>query len=129
MTYCELMYDSLNALLRKGDVLQCPIYGCMLFKRGRHCFGYFGLTDDMLLVSLLQGDSKHISATGRIPLSDIARVNIKRSLVPMQRKICISLHTGNRIKLRVSRKVYGFKAQRENLDGFMARLSSMTAWE
>lgn len=129
MTFYELMFESLNALLRKGDVLQCPIYGCMLFKRGRYCFGYFGLTDDMLLISLLQGDSKHISTTGRIPLSDIARVKIKRSLVPIQRKIYISLHTGNRIKLRVSRKVYGFKTQQENLDGFMARLSSLSAWE
>lgn len=129
MTFYELMFESLNALLRRGDVLQCPIYCCMLFKRGRYCFGYFGLTDDMLLISLLQGDSKHISTTGRIPLSDIARVKIKRSLVPIQRKIYISLHTGNRIKLRVSRKVYGFKTQQENLDGFMARLSSLSAWE
>lgn len=56
-------------------------------------------------------------------------MKIKRSLVPIQRKIYISLHTGNRIKLRVSRKVYGFKTQQENLDGFMARLSSLSAWE
>lgn len=100
----------------------------MLFKHGRYCFGYFGLTDDMLLISLLKGDSKHISTTSRIPLSNIARVNIKRSLVPIQRKIYISLHTGNRIKLRVSKKVYGFKTQQENLDGFIERLSSLSIW-
>ena len=60
MTFCEQMIPALSALLEPGETLQAPVYGGILHRRS--CtYGYFGLTDQALLVALLQGSTKAIA--------------------------------------------------------------------
>ena len=74
MTYSELMMKSLFDLLEDGEKLLYPIYGTLKQKKNNY-FGYFGLTENHLLIALLQGSSKKINWTTRIPL-DLKKVNL-----------------------------------------------------
>ena len=117
MTYNELMIQSLSDLLESNEVLKFPIYGTFL-QKNKHWFGFFGLTDDHLLIALLEGSSQIISWTSRIPL-DIKAVRVKKSLIPSQYKVRIEFHEGAPCNIRVSKKVYGIQNQEENLSGFI----------
>lgn len=121
MTFYEQMIPALSALLEKGETLKAPIYGTLLQKRN-YTFGYLGLTENALLVSLLQGDSKEILGNSRIPLSNIQRTNVRKSLIPFQYIVRIYLTDGDLIKFRISQKVYGFSTQKENSNTFLTML-------
>lgn len=123
MTFYEQMVPALSVLLEKGEVLKAPVYGGLLQKR--NCtFGYFGLTENALLVSLLQGDSQKLKGTSRIPFSNIQKTKVRKSLIPLQYILRIYLTDGDMIKFRISKKVYGFAAQKENLDIFLNKLKA-----
>lgn len=117
MTYAELMMKSLSDLLEDGEKLLYPIYGTLKQKKDNY-FGYFGLTENHLLIALLQGSSKKINWTTRIPL-DLKKVTIKKCLLPQQYNICIEFNEGENACLRVSKKVSGIESQEDNLKGFM----------
>ncbi len=117
MSNQELMLQSLSNLLENDETLKFPIYGTLLQKR-KNWFGFFGLTDDYLLVALLDDYSKTIRWTTRIPL-DIKQVNMKKCIVPKQYKIYIEFNEGDRCIIRVSEKVYGIKSQEANLPEFI----------
>lgn len=82
MTFQELMMKSLTDLLEEEEILKYPIYATLM-QRGKHWFGYFGLTDEYLLIALLEGSSQIISWTSRVPL-DIKEVKVKKSFIPAQ---------------------------------------------
>ena len=123
MTFYEQMAPALSALLEKGETLKAPIYGTLLQKRN-YTFGYFGLTEHALLVSLLQGDSQEIKGHGRIPFSSIRQAKVRKSLIPLQYLIRLDLTDGGMIKFRASQKVYGFATQKENLDIFLGNIKT-----
>ncbi len=123
MTFWEQMVPALSALLKKGETLKAPVYGALLQKRS-YTFGYFGLTERALLVSLLHGDSKEILGNSRIPFGSIRQTTVRRSLFPLQYLIRIDLADGDMIKFRVSQKVYGFATQKENLDIFLGNIKT-----
>ena len=93
----EQMVPALSALLEKGETLKAPIYGTLLQKRN-YTFGYLGLTEHALLVSLLQGDSKEILGNSRIPFSNIQKTKVRKSLFPLQYILQIYLTDGDMIK-------------------------------
>ena len=121
MTFYEQMVPALSALLEKGESLKAPVYGTLLQKRN-YTFGYLGLTENALLVSLLQGDSQKRKGDSRIPFRNIWRIKVRKSLIPLQYILRIYLTDGDMIKFRISKKVYGFAAQGENLDLFLDKI-------
>lgn len=123
MNYQELMMKSLTDLLEEGEILQYPIYATLM-QKGKHWFGYFGVTDEYLLIALLEGSSQTISWTSRIPL-DIKAVNVKKSLIPAQYKVKIEFNEGDPCNIRVSKKVVGFDTQEENVTGFITYLEKL----
>ncbi len=123
MTYHELMLQELPKLLELGETLRYPIYGTL--RQGtQNWFGYFGLTEEHLLIAILAPFGKRIEYTTRIPL-DVKSVKIKKSFVPMQYKVRVDFHEGNPLKMNVSRKVFGMAMQEENLEGFFAELQGL----
>ncbi len=125
MTFYEQMIPALSILLEIGETLKAPIYGTLLQKRN-YTFGYLGLTENALLVSLLQGDSQKLKGTSRILFSNIQRTKVRKSLIPLQYILRIYLTDGDMIKFRISKKVYGFATQEENLDIFLRKMKTYT---
>lgn len=121
MSFYEIMHKSLSALLQDGETLKYPIYGALVQSK-RTYFGYLGLTDTHLLLVLLQGDTKKICYTNRIPLDCIQQAKVKKSLIPMQSVLSIDLDDGRHATIRVSKKVYGFNSQAENLKSFLSAI-------
>lgn len=117
MTNNEQMIKSLSDLLEDGEKLFYPIYGTLVQKKD-HWFGYFGLTEHCLLIALLQGNSKVVSWSTRIPL-DIKEVTIKKGIISLQYNICIEFNEGEAGCFKVSKKAHGIENQEENLKGFI----------
>ncbi len=117
MTYQEYMIYSLSDLLEKNETLKYPIYGILKQKR-RNLRGFWGLTDNFLLNSLLDGTSN------RIPL-DIKSVKVKKCLFPLQFKIRIDFVDGSSCELRVSKKVHGMTHQETNLSEFIKHIQNV----
>ena len=125
MTFYEQMVPALSILLEIGETLKAPIYGTLLPKKKRnYTFGYLGLSESALLVSLLQGDSKKLKGSSRIPFSNIQKTKVRKSLFPLQYILKIYLTDGDMIKFRISKKVYGFTTQEENLDIFLNKMKT-----
>ena len=82
MTFYEQMVPALSILLEIGETLKAPIYGTLLQKKRNYTFGYLGLSESALLVSLLQGDSKKLKGSSRIPFSNIQKTKVRKSLFP-----------------------------------------------
>ena len=95
-------------------------------KKRNYTFGYLGLSENAILVSLLQGDSKKLKGTSRIPFSNIQKTKVRKSLFPLQYILQIYLTDGDMIKFRISKKVYGFATQEENLDIFLNKMKTYT---
>ena len=116
----EMMMQSLTDLLEGNEKLRCPVYGTLKLE-GRHCFGFFGLTDRYLLIALLDYSLGFVGWTRRIPLK-LKAVKVKRTLIPFQRKVIIEFPKGKDCELRISKKVMGFPNQKENFAEFTERL-------
>ena len=123
--YKELV-PALSILLEIGETLKAPIYGTLLQKKRNYTFGYLGLSENAILVSLLQGDSKKLKGSSRIPFSNIQKTKVRKSLFPLQYILQIYLTDGDMIKFRISKKVYGFATQEENLDIFLNKMKTYT---
>lgn len=121
MTFYEQMVPALSALLTDGERLQAPVYGSMRRKRD-YVFGYLGLTDDALLIALLEGSSKRLCGGRRVLLRDIRGVKVKKSLLPLLYHLRLELADGSAIQLRLSRKVLGFDTQQEHLSSFLSKI-------
>ncbi|MBR6557978.1 MAG: hypothetical protein IKT70_03100 [Clostridia bacterium] len=66
VTYKELMFEALNNLLEDDEILMHPIYG-LLNQGNTQYYGYFGFTQDYLLIALFSGTGKQITYTTRVP--------------------------------------------------------------
>lgn len=117
MTHKELMTASLSALLEDGENLLYPVYGTFK-QKSNNWFGFFGLTEHYLLISLLEGSSKEISWTARIPLH-IKKVTIKKSLFSLMYNIYIEFFEGEAGHFLISKKVLGIESQEKNSKGFI----------
>ena len=80
MTFYEQMVPLLSNLLEIGETLKAPIYGTLLQKKRNYTFGYLGLSENAILVSLLQGDSKKLKGANRIPFSSIQKTKVRKSV-------------------------------------------------
>ena len=67
VTFYEQMVPALSILLEIGETLKAPIYGTLLQKNRNYTFGYLGLSENAILVSLLQGDSQKIKGNQSYP--------------------------------------------------------------
>ena len=120
MDFKSLMIKSLSDLLIGDETLKYPIYG-ILEQAENTYYGFFGLTDDFLLVALVQG--KEITYTTRIPL-DIKTVRVKKSLILKENKIDISFNIGSPCRIVAFGKVLTIDSQKENLPLFLEYLTS-----
>lgn len=103
MTFYEQMVPLLSNLLEIGETLKAPICGTLLQKKRNYTFGYLGLSENAILVSLLQGDSKKLKGTNRIPFSNIQKTKVRKGLFPLQYILQIYLTDGDMIKFRISK--------------------------
>ena len=71
-------------------------------------------------ISLVMEDS----GSSRIPFSNIQKTKVRKSLFPLQYILKIYLTDGDMIKFRISKKVYGFTTQEENLDIFLNKMKT-----
>lgn len=121
MTYNELMIKSLSDMLNTDEspkeILKYPIYGTLISKPQNY-FGFFGLTEDYLLIALLRDNSRTIHWRARIPL-ELKKVNVKKGIIPMQYLIHIEFIQGEPCRIKVSKKVYKIPGQEENVSGFI----------
>ncbi len=117
MNYNELMIQSLSDLLENNETLKFPIYGTLI-QKNKHWFGFLGLTDNHLLIALLDKKSRNVCWTNRVPL-DIKTAIIKKSLIPLQYKVHLEFNEGLPCDIQVSKKVYGIKTQETNFSDFI----------
>lgn len=69
---------------------------------------------------------KKLKGANRIPFSSIQKTKVRKSLFPLQYILQIYLTDGDMIKFRISKKVYGFATQEENLDIFLNKMKTYT---
>ncbi|MBR2907098.1 MAG: hypothetical protein IKC26_03540 [Clostridia bacterium] len=120
MTAEERMMQALSDMLEDGEALIHPIYGSLV-QGGRQYYGYFGFTEDFLLVALVSG--KTVTDTIRVPL-DISSVKIKKNIFLNEHVIDISFNEGAPCRITAFPKVLAIHSQKENLPGFLSYLKS-----
>lgn len=120
------MQRALCELLEENEVLDCPIYATLLGKGNEMRFGFFGLTQQNLLIALLHPlDASVIEWTAKVPL-DIKAVDIHRSFIPYQSVVTITFHEGDPYKLRICSKLLAsdFIDQKDNVSNFLKQLQA-----
>lgn len=122
MTAKERMIQALSDMLENGETLMHPIYG-LLVQGGRQYYGYFGFTEDFLLIALVSG--KTITDTIRVPL-DINSVKIKKNIFLNEHVIDISFNEGAPCRIIAFPKVLAIDSQKENFPKFLSYLKSKT---
>ena len=122
----EIMNTTLSSLLVEGETLHVPFYA-IYEEKGRNKgngFSFIGMTETALLIALLNISVTHVEWTTRIPLEDIIRVDIEKSLFMKQIVIKVAFNKGNDIIIRAS--VHTFKSdffnQEYNLLSFIEKL-------
>ena len=120
MTAKERMFQALTDMLENGETLMHPIYG-LLVQGGRQYYGYFGFTEDFLLIALVSG--KAITDTIRVPL-DINSVKIKKNIFLNEHIIDISFNEGAPCRITAFPKVLAIDSQKENFPKFLSYLKS-----
>ena len=114
------MTESLTGLLEEGETLTCPIYATLIQENCTY-YGYFGLTENCLLIALLSG--KHITYTSRIPL-DIKCVKIKKDFITRNYILDISFNYGAPCKIMIPTNIFGLHSQKVNLFDFISSLKA-----
>ena len=122
MTAKERMIQALTDMLENGETLMHPIYG-LLVQGGRQYYGYFGFTEDFLLIALVSG--KTVTDTIRVPL-DINSVKIKKNIFLNEHVIDISFNEGAPCRITAFPKVLAIDSQKENFPKFLSYLKSKT---
>lgn len=122
MTAKERMIQALTDMLENGEILMHPIYG-LLVQDGRQYYGYFGFTEDFLLIALVSG--KTVTDTIRVPL-DVNSVKIKKNIFLNEHVIDINFNEGAPCRITAFPKVLAIDSQKENLPRFLSYLKSKT---
>jgi len=122
MTTKERMFKFLTDMLENNERLMYPIYG-VLVQGGTRYFGYFGLTENYLLIALLSASGKDVTNTIRVPL-DINSVKIKKSIILNEHLIDITFNEGPPCQISALPRVLALDTQKENLGQFLSYLES-----
>jgi len=122
MTAKERMIKALTDLLKPGETLMYPVYGS-LYQGDAEYYGYFGLTENYLLIALISGGT--VENTIRVPLN-IKSLEIKKSLFLKQHIIDITFKKGAPCLFGVFPRVIGINSQKNNLRGFVNCLKNKT---
>lgn len=61
-----------------------------------------------------------------VPINSIRQAKVHKSLIPLLYTVRLYLADGTMIKFRISKKVYGFATQEENLDNFLTKIKTYT---
>lgn len=122
MDYKKLMMESLSSMLEEGETLRFPFYGSLVKEKLAY-FGFFGLTENALLVALLGRGNEDISSYSRIPL-DIKEVHIKKTLIPTGYKITIFTNDNTFCQIQAYKKVLNINCQAENVTAFVTYLEA-----
>ena len=117
MYYQNLMTNSLTNLLDESETLKCSFFAILLQEIGFYS-GYWGLSEENLLGAVLTFSGKDVSYTIKVPLKEIKKVKIRKSLFPRQYIVKIKFIKGNPCKLRVPLKAYQIENQKENFEYF-----------
>ena len=117
MNYKERMMESLTQLLEEGETLKYPIYG-MLRQGNSQYYGYFGLTENALVIALISG-SNVVTYTNRVALDAIRSVKIKRTKILKECHITIGFAEGVPCEIQAMPKVLTIDTQKENLPKFI----------
>ena len=112
----ELMMKSLTNLLQTDETLLYPIYG-ILNQGNEQYYGYFGLTENNLIIALISASGRRITNTIRIPL-DVKSVKVKKNFIG-QYIIDINFKEGSPCKITANPKVLFLDSQKENLPLFI----------
>lgn len=122
MTAKERMLKALTDMLENGETLMHPIYG-LLVQGGHQYYGYFGLTDDFLLIALISG--KTVTNTIRVPL-DINSIKVDKNTFLNEQIIDINFNEGSPCRISALSRVLAIDSQKENLPLFLSCLQSKT---
>lgn len=122
MTAKERMILALTDMLENGETLMHPIYG-LLVQGGRQYYGYFGFTEDFLLIALISG--KTVTDTIRVPL-DINSIKVKINIFLNEHVIDINFNDGAPCRINAFPKVLAIDSQKENFPEFLSYLKSKT---
>ena len=122
MDYKKLMMESLSSMLEEGETLRFPFYGSLVKEKLAY-FGFFGLTENVLLVALLGRGNEDISSYSRIPL-DIKEAHIKKTLIPTGYKITIFTNDNTFCQIQAYKKVLNINCQAENVTAFVKYLEA-----
>lgn len=122
MTAKERMIQALTDMLENGETLMHPIYG-LLVQGGKQYYGYFGFTEDFLLIALVS--SKTVIDTIRVPL-DVNSVKIKKNIFLNEHVIDINFNEGAPCRISAFPKVLAIDSQKENFPRFLSYLKSKT---
>jgi len=95
----------------------------LLVQGGRQYYGYFGFTENFLLIALVSG--KNITDTIRVPL-DISSVKIKENLFLHEHVIDIAFNEGAPCRITAFPKILAIDTQKENFPRFLSYLKSKT---
>ena len=124
MTYNDLVNDIFKDLLEPDEELRCPFYGLLLAGNRANATGFFGLTDDAFLLSVIFKHDRETPCNLRIPL-DLARTDVKKNFLG-QYTIELEFEDGEIYRLRASHKLPGVSLdfQEEGLSQFVELMSA-----
>ena len=126
MTYNDLINNIFNDLLEPDEELRCPFYGTLLAGNRSTATGFFGLTDDSFLLSVLFKHDREKPCNLRIPL-DIARTDVKKNFLG-QYTIELQFEDGEVYRMRASHKIPGVTLEFQE-DGLTEFIELMSAYD
>lgn len=119
MTYEDLKNDIFSDLLEDDEELRCPFYGMLLSGNRSTATGFFGLTDDAFLLSVIFKHDRKKPCNLRIPL-ELSRTDVKKNFLG-QYTIELEFEDGEIYRMRASHKIPGVTLdfQEEGLTQFV----------
>lgn len=122
--YEEWMISSLELVKNDNKELKCAIHGVLLIENA-YTNGFFGITDDKLVIALPDAMGKSIKSKANILLKNIDSVETKRTMITHQLIITMNLNDGKVYSIRASEKVHGIPGQGEQLRIFTGILNDL----
>mgnify|MGYP006956126744 FL=1 len=123
VTEKKFMFNELGKMLCNGEKFYFPVYGMIRRKKSVSVadFGFFALTDNHLLVAVLNPfDGNKIDNYYKIPL-DIKYVKIRKTPILKFSVLKIYFNSGESCKIQMSKKLLigDFTDQEKNVENFL----------
>ncbi len=124
MTYDDLRTNIFDELIAPDEEIRCPFYGLLLSGSRATGTGFFALTDDAFLLSVIFKHDRETPCNLRIPL-ELARTNVKKNFLG-QYTIELEFEDGEIYRMRASHKLPGvdLEFQEEGLTQFIELMSA-----